>query len=858
LNLPPFRAGNGPIILSAMKKLSEYRRKREFQRTPEPKGELGKNERNIFVVQRHAARRLHFDFRMEIDGVLKSWAVPKGPPTSPGEKRLAVHVEDHPLEYGNFEGEIPKGNYGAGEVSIWDRGHFTVEGPPDAAAQLARGDFKFYLEGSRLRGRYVLVKMKHAERGNEWLLICKQESAEERDSHPKVSSAANATGPGALPGAVAAPMPAQIRAALATLEEEPFSHPDWLFEIKWDGERALVWIRAGEIEIRSRSGRNITQEYPELKEIVKCLDAREAVLDGEIVVLDKTGRADFKRLQRRFGVQNPSAALRREAPAAYYTFDLLFCDGYDLRNVALINRKALLGQLLSANATVRFSDHQVEHGKELFEVARERGLEGIVAKRQNSPYAEGRSGLWIKFKIVHDLDVVIGGWTAPRKSRDHFGALLMGLYRGKELHYIGNVGTGFSQETLKQTHDLLRDLQTPHCPFAAPPKVAEAMKWVKPRLVARVHYADWTEDQRLRAPVFLGFRDDVPADSCTFEGEPPRREKPSSGASHPAPSSTVPLAAASNVDLEEELLRGRGETLSAELDGKKLVLTHLNKIFFPESGFRKRDLLGYYLRVSKYILPFLKDRPMVLKRYPNGINGKFFFQKEAMPHRPPWLETASIYSEERRGKMQYFVADDAATLLYLTNLGCIDHNPWSSRFADERHPDYVFFDLDPTEGTPFDVVCEVAHATHKHLTKLGVHSYLKTSGATGFHIYVPLEPKYSYEQARMFAEAIGQLVKVDLPKQVTFRRLVSARPKGTVLMDAAQNAHGKPLASVYSVRPFPGAPVSTPVSPEELRGLRPEAWNIATLPDRLKSRGDLWSDFWKHRQKLEDIVASAS
>jgi len=847
-----------------MKTLKEYRRKREFRRTPEPKGQPGKKERNIFVVQRHAARTLHFDFRLEIDGVLKSWAVPKGPPTSPGEKRLAIHVEDHPLEYADFEGEIPKGNYGAGEVRIWDRGHFTVEGPPDAAAQLARGDFKFRLEGSRLRGRYVLAKMRNSERGNEWLLIKKLDSTEVCDAGGKTSSAvrgdrgpqrrgADALDPKDLPGAVAGPMPAQIRAALATLEEQPFSHPDWLFEIKWDGERALVWIRGGEIEIRARSGRDITQEYPELKEIVKRLDARQAIVDGEIVVLDDTGRSDFKRLQRRFGVQNPSAALRREVPVTYYAFDLLFCDGMDLRNVALVKRKALLKQLLSASSSIRFSDHQIEQGKELFALALERGLEGIVAKLQNSAYVEDRSRSWIKFKIVHDLDVVIGGWTAPRKSRGHFGALLMGLYRGGQLHFIGSVGTGFTQDSLKKTHELLRNLETPRSPFAVTPKVAEAVKWAKPQLVARVHYAEWTEEQRLRAPVFLGFRDDVPARGCTFDGEPPREENPSAAKAKPRSSVPMPIDPLSN--LAEELAHGQGETLSIAVDGKKLILTHLNKMFFPESGYRKRDLLGHYLRVSPYILPFLKDRPLVLKRYPDGINGKFFFQKEAPASRPEWLRTVSIDSRERQGKMKYIVADDTAALLYLANLGCIDHNPWSSRFDDEKRPDYVFFDLDPTEGTPFDVVCEVARATYKHLTRLGARAYLKTSGATGFHIYVPLLPNYSYEQVRMFAEAVGQMAKADLPKLVTFKRQVSARPKGTVLMDAAQNAHGKPLASVYSVRPFPGAPVSTPVSAEELRDLRPEAWNITTLANGLERRGELWRDFWEHRQKLENIIA---
>jgi bifunctional non-homologous end joining protein LigD len=415
--------------------------------------------------------------------------------------------------------------------------------------------------------------------------------------------------------------------------------------------------------------------------------------------------------------------------------------------------------------------------------------------------------------------------------------------------------------------------------------VKEAAHWAKPELVARVNFLEWTGDERLRAPVFLGFRDDVKPESCTFaeaEAEAAKAGENAGGSNKRAragdhggagaemASDARPAAARAHARakrgardfpsrgaetaLLEELEKGGGETISAELDGKKLKLTNLNKVFFPEAGYRKRDLLAYYLRVAPYILPFLKDRPLVLKRYPNGYTGKFFFQKEAPASRPEWLKTASIYSEERKGKMKYLLADDVASLIWLVNMGCIDHNPWSSRFDEERQPDYVFFDLDPTEGTPFDVVCEVAAATQKHLVKLGAHSYLKTSGATGFHIYLPLERRYSYEQVRMFATAVGQMVKADVPKKVTFTRQVSARPKGTVLMDAAQNAYGKPLASVYSARPFPGAPVSTPVEAKELNELRPTAWNIETVPGRIEKLGNFWGDFWEHRQRLEDVT----
>ena len=864
--------------------LSDYKRKRNFGATPEPEGHRQKSAEPIFVVQRHAASHLHFDFRLEVNGTLASWAVPKGPPEQPGEKRLAIHVEDHPLEYAKFEGEIPKGNYGAGKVQIWDHGTFEVEGPPGAAAQIERGDFKFQLKGERLNGRFVLVKMRRAERENEWLLIRK--TVEEPLDSPS-NSKASATGktkhtieggnPASITGVTKATMPDHVSVTLANLTDKPFSSPEWLFEIKWDGERSLAFVRDGEVELCARSGRDITLEYPELKEIAKRMNARRAILDGEIVVLDESGRSDFLRIQARFGVLNPSVALQRKTPVTFYAFDLLYCDGYDLRKAALEDRKELLRELLDNSDRVRFSDHQIEKGNELFEVAKQRGLEGIIAKRRDSPYPGRRSSLWLKLKSVHDLDVVIGGWTAPRKSRDHFGALLMGLYDGDKLEYVGSVGTGFDQALLDRTYKTLLRLKLASSPFRSEPKVREKAEWVKPQLVGRVKYSQWTTDKKLRQPVFLGFQEDRDARDCRFEEavDPrpdkaeKRLQKPEEGVQdaeakevrrtkQPARATSAATMSPEATNLAQELAQGSGEAIVLDLDGKRLSMTHLNKIFFPEPRLRKRDILLYYLRVAPYILPFVKDRPLVLKRYPNGINGKFFFQKEAPPSRPDWIRTVMIDSKERGGKMPYFLADDAADLLYLTNLGCIDHNPWSSRFDDEEHPDYIFFDLDPTDGTKFDAVLEVARAIHAKLDSLGVRSYMKTSGASGFHIYVPLERQYTYEECRLFAGAIGQRVQAELPKLVTFERTLSKRRKGTVLIDTIQNARGKPLAAVYSLRPFPGAPVSAPISPRELgERIRPAQFNIETIFKRLKQTGDLWADFWEHRQRLQDAVERA-
>ena len=655
--------------------------------------------------------------------------------------------------------------------------------------------------------------------------------------------------------------------ALAQLSGEVFANPEWLFEIKWDGERALAFIQGGEVEFRSRSGRNITPEYPELKSVVKQLNARRAIVDGEIVALDSEGRSDFAKIQPRFGVSNPPASLQQKNPVTYYLFDLLYRDGFDLRNSPLEKRKELLQKLLRPSDKIRYSDHVVEKGTELFEIAKERRLEGIIAKRRDSPYIGKRTSSWLKFKIVHDLDVVIGGWTEPRKSRDHFGALLMGMYFGKALKYIGSVGTGFDRAMLERTGKTLDSLVIAKSPFDTTPRLREIAHWVKPELVARVTYGQWTKDKKLRQPVFLGFQEDRTASDCRVESEVP--QKPSAP---PEPANETAKARQSRVgkvqrvpsrptsvkQLQEELSDGSGETLNVELDGKKLSLTHLNKIYFKRPSLRKRDVLLYYLRIAPNILPFLKDRPLVLKRYPNGIDGEFFFQKEAPKSRPEWVKTVDIFSKERGGQIPYLLANDLATLLYITNLGCIDYNPWSSRCDDEEHPDYLFFDLDPTDGATFADVLRIARGIHEQLQILKIHSFLKTSGASGFHIYVPIERKYTYEDVRLFAGGIGQRVQAELPEIVTFERTVSKRRTGTVLVDAVQNAKGKPLAAPYSLRPFAGASVSSPVTGAEIkRNLRPEDMNINTIFKRLSKHGDLWKEFWASAQTLEGAIDRA-
>jgi bifunctional non-homologous end joining protein LigD len=604
------------------------------------------------------------------------------------------------------------------------------------------------------------------------------------------------------------------------------------------------------VRLFARSKRNVTAEFPEFQDLAKYVRAGTAILDGEIVTLDENGRSDFQKLQNRFGVTKPSPKLIADVPLTYYFFDVLYCNGYDVRKTPLLQRKELLRQMLRTNDRVRYSEHHLENGKELYAAAEQQGLEGIVGKQIESPYTGNRTGLWLKFKIVNELDAIVVGWTAPRRTRQYFGALVLALYdEKKELQFIGSAGTGFDQKTQQVLLQQLEKLRVARSPLRNPPKLREHVEWVRPAMVARIKFANWTDDTHLRAPVFLSIRKDRTPEECTFAAARPESGKDEPPA--PAPRSR-PKAKTADAGYEE-LAEGSAENLRLNVDGRTLALTHLNKIYFPESGIRKRDLIAYYYRMANYILPFLKDRPLVMRRYPNGIEAQSFFQKQAPESLPDWIKRASVYSDERGGEMEYVMAADRASLLFLTNLGCIDHNPWSSRFDHQENPDYVFFDLDPTPDTPFSTVLRVARSIYKVLLSTRVTCFLKTSGATGFHIFVPLEPVYKYAQTRTFAEIISQLVAAELPRDTTLERSVRKRPAGRVLLDALQNATGKPLAAVYSARAHPGATVSAPVTADELMNgqIDPNAFTIKTMDERLKAVGDLWRDFWKKRQTLD-------
>jgi bifunctional non-homologous end joining protein LigD len=897
-----------------MAKLEEYRRKRRFDRTPEPSGEpepppsgdqppskleplakpgqAGKRTRlpmpklpqlevrtehgDTFVVQKHRATRLHYDFRLAIDGTLKSWAVPKGPSQSHGDKRLAVQTEDHPLAYADFEGKIPEGNYGAGTVMVWDRGTFHLEGSGNALKQLAKGEIKFSLNGEKLRGSFVLVKLKQSEKGNEWLMIKHKDTAEDHAWNIDEHDGSALTGRNLdeikeekppkharipiqateVSAARKAAMPSRVELMLATLAERPFSDPNWLFEIKWDGVRALARIDDGTLTLRSRNAIDITKRYPELAGLPLDLAARQAILDGEIVALDERGHSDFGLLQERMHVRAPGENLISRVPAIYYVFDLLYCDGYDLREAPLLERKQLLQKLLWTSDRFRFSDHQVEHGKELFRLAEENGLEGMLAKRIDSQYVSERSASWLKLKITKTVDAVIGGWTEARTPALPLGSLLLGLYEGKKLRFVGHVGSGFDAKKLQDLSSRLATLEAAASPFAAKPETNEKPHWVSPQLIARVKFSGWTHEHSLRHPVFVAIREDARPGDCQWENEAAREA--ADPVANPAIVRTpevVGKVLGTKAEIEAELFKGRAENIVVDLDGKRFRLSNLNKVYFPESGHTKRALLAYYDRMADFILPFLRGRALVLRRYPDGIKGQAFFQKDVREGLPDWFKTVPVDSEKRGEEIHYATASDRAALLFLTGLGCIDHNPWSSRYADLEHPDYFFFDLDPSEGTDFSVVVTVARALHEKLEELRLVSFLKTSGATGIHLYIPVEPLYTYEQLRTFAEIVARTVTAEHPNLVTNERSVARRPAGRVLIDVQQNALGRPLAAPYAVRAFPKAPVSTPILPRELRtSLKPETLNMNTIFARLKEKGDLWADFWKRRQRLEEAI----
>jgi bifunctional non-homologous end joining protein LigD len=638
-----------------------------------------------------------------------------------------------------------------------------------------------------------------------------------------------AVDPAGIPGAIEAPMPHAITPMMAELARTPPRGEDWLFEIKWDGVRAIGFVEHESVRLMSRTGHSCEKQYPELSVIPHYLAAEQAILDGEIAVLDEKGVARFELIQPRIHQTDPNAVahLARSRPVVYFVFDLLYLNGYDLRQAPLIERKRLLESILTPAGVLRLSESFAGAGQQMLEAAEGTGLEGIMAKRANSRYESRRSREWLKLKIVQRQEFVICGFTAG--ERDHFGALVLGVYDQGRLVWVGNAGTGFDQKTLAFLRQKLDPLVVPRSSFPDNPRVAREVTWVKPELVAEVKFANWTEEGRLRAPVYLGLRTDLDPRQCV-------REK----------------AAASATPARTALLSGTQDEVSLNIDGRRLKFTNLNKIFYPADGITKRDVLNYYDAVAGLILPHLKDRPLSLKRYPNGIEQQFFFQKDAPLTFAPWLRTEEIFSDHNEGKIRYVFAQDRASLLYLVNLACIDHNPWMSRSPSLDNPDFVLIDLDP-QDCPFERIVEAALLVRAKLEAIGMQGYPKTTGGDGMHVYIPLEPGYTYAESRTFAEILAHLVTRDRPELFTAPRAVAKRQKGRVYFDYLQNGKSKTIAAPYVLRAYPGAPVATPLDWREVQpGLTPAQFNIHNAPARFARTGDLFAGVLENLQRLEE------
>jgi bifunctional non-homologous end joining protein LigD len=765
--------------------LARYSSKRNFQATPEPApNEASGAGGALFCIQRHNARRLHYDLRLEINGALASWAVPQGPSLDPTVKRLAVKVEDHPLSYAKFEGRIPEGNYGAGTVLLWDLGTWAPLGDVPIDKQLERGDLKFMLFGQKLHGTFGLVRMKSRSKQDEWLLIKKKDGEESADwkieDYPQSVLANDA-------------FPEVIRPMLAQRVKEPPIGGDWMFEIKWDGVRAVAHIAEGQCVIRSRKGEDITKQYPELLKLAAHVKATAAVLDGEIVVPDEQGRPRFELIQPRIMARGEHAIARMaaEAPARYVAFDLLYRDGRDLRSLPLRTRKRELGSIIEPYDLLQVSQDFTVDGKELLKAAQAQGLEGIMAKRADSRYVSSRTDDWRKIKTGNEDDFLICGYTIG--ERDHFGALLLCEREGDGFTYVGNVGTGFDQKTVASIARAMEPLRQPKAPFAKPPKLPQEVVWLKPQLVCAVRYLERTSAGRLRAPVFLGMHE------------------------------------------EEE---------------QQQTFTHTDKIMFPGDGITKRDLLDYYDAVSQWLLPHLRDRPLSLLRFPDGIGKKGFFQKNLTGNLPDWLRRENIPTSGEPATMMP-IGGAKSDLLYLVNLGCIDQNPWMSRWPNLDSPDFVLIDLDAKDAT-FEMIVDAAQHVKKLLDQIGLTGCPKTTGGDGMHIYIPLAPGYTFEHTRTFAELIARYLAHRHPETFTTPRAVAARNKGRVYFDWVQNGHGKTISAPYVVRPKPGAPVATPLHWDEVkRGLDAKQFHLRNAITRFEKTGDLFAPALDSKQQLE-------
>ncbi|WP_207420480.1 DNA ligase D [Desertivirga brevis] len=840
--------------------LKEYKKKRNFNETAEPdSGEKSSTDALKFVVQRHHASRLHYDFRLELEGVLKSWAVPKGPSLNPKDKRLAMMVEDHPYDYRTFEGVIPEGNYGAGVVSIFDEGTYEgLDGPGEAELKkgLYSGNLKFRLHGKILKGEFALVKLKSSEE-NSWLLIKHKDEfavAEKFDAEDLISEREKKRGEDRKKLAKVAKTKTRPKAEteketseekldiesfkpmLAKLEGDVFDDKNWIYEKKLDGYR-IIASTGKTVRLLSRNGLDYTTKYKLISKALANIKD-EAIIDGELVVEDKSGKALFQKLQN-YDPNDKGTQLK------FYAFDLLALNGHDIRQLDLIKRKELLAALLKKGpkSSVTFSEHVSGKGKKLFAEAVENSWEGIIAKDGSSNYeSDKRSGKWLKFKVQNSQEALIIGFTKPQGSRMYFGSLVLGMIDNGELRYIGNVGTGFNEESLKSLHSKMLPLKVEDKPVRVKVKQEKSVTWIKPDMICEVTFSEWTDDNVLRHPVFKGLREDKNPTEVVPEPE---------GKSE---LSTPPSAEEKTAKvMETKTVNEKEDTF-----GKKVVkLTNLNKIYWPEEGITKGDLIEYYRDINDYILPYLKDRPLSLNRHPNGINGSSFFQKDLDTDQiPSWIKSQPIHSESNDKDIDYLICNDLPTLLWMANLGCIEINPWLSTFKKPEHPVFAVMDLDPNDVDDFAEVVRVALTTKEILDQMKVRSFIKTSGSRGLHIFIHVGAKYDYDIIKNFVQYLGKMILEQHPDTTSLERSPSKRKK-KIYLDFLQNRRGQTIAAPYSVRPKPGATVSTPLSWDEVNeNLNIKSFTIFNTLDRIKEKGDLWQDITKESTDLKAALES--
>lgn len=824
--------------------LLAYIKKRVFTKTTEPRGGKSGGERLAFVVQRHYASHLHYDFRLELDGVLKSWAVPKGPSMNPGDKRLAMMVEDHPFDYRNFQGIIPAGNYGAGVVMIWDKGTYTSlaekrsDDVKNLRAGLKSGNLKFRLDGEKLKGEFALVKLHNTEE-NSWLLIKhhdefavnKKYDSEDlvpveikellNNKNGKATSLPDLkkTGietrsPEIADGDEQPDSGKDFLPMMAKLEPKVFDDKDWIYERKLDGYRAIGYT-GKKARLISRNGIDFSHKYQkvldELKEITD-----DAVLDGELVIEGKNGSSRFQDIQN-YTKDAPGLQLK------YYVFDLLRLKGNDLRALELIKRKELLKALISPlnSESIIYNDHVEHKGSQLFKRAQKEGWEGIVGKDSKSYYNSGkRSDRWRKFKLQNSQEAIICGYTAPTGSRKHFGSLVLGINEANRIRYIGNCGTGFKESSIKELYADMHPLETDKKPFDEKVSQHTKVTWIKPKLVCEVWYAEWTTDGHLRQPVYKGLRMDKNKENVVME--------------------------------TPEGQSADEETIS--FGSKQLKLTHLNKIFWKDEGITKGDLVHYYKDIAGCIIPYLKDKPISMRRQPNGIADAGFFQKDVDPsHLPKWIKTKPLYSESNDKNINYIIGDDQATLLYMVNLGCIEINPWLSSYKKPDNPDYVVIDIDPHD-VPFTEAVEVALKTKQVFDRMKLKVFVKTSGSKGLHIYCYLGAQYHYDFTRTFAEYVAKIIHEELPDTTSVERNPAKR-KNKTYIDFLQNSRGQTIACPYSVRPKPGATVSAPLHWHEVNNdLKLSDFTIHNMRERVKKIDDPWKDLTRSKADLKHAL----